>query len=311
MLSDPEKRAKYDRFGREWQRYQQSGAPGGFDWGQWRTPSQEVRASPEPGTRTPPARISRTCSATQASPTSSRRCSGERPAAAPVGPSATAAGRQGARHPPPGAGDVARGVPRHEAHAQQGRAATRGDHSRRRAVGLEGPRPRRGRPRAFSAARAATSTWRSRWLTTKGSSAGAATCTLRSRCPSRPPSWAARCRCRRCPARSTSPSRPRRRKRQPFPAGGQGDAEAQDPRRARRPVRHPAGRDTDGAYGRGASAVRAAPRVADRLAGRATRSVPQRAASPVDAARSGGRMPAVLSARLVRVATGRNGSGGG
>jgi len=35
VLSDPEKRAKYDRFGREWQRYQQTGAPGGFDWGQW------------------------------------------------------------------------------------------------------------------------------------------------------------------------------------------------------------------------------------------------------------------------------------
>lgn len=36
VLSDPEKRKKYDQFGKEWQRYQQSGAPGGgFDWTQW------------------------------------------------------------------------------------------------------------------------------------------------------------------------------------------------------------------------------------------------------------------------------------
>jgi curved DNA-binding protein len=35
VLSDKEKRAKYDRFGQEWQRYQQAGAPGGFDWGPW------------------------------------------------------------------------------------------------------------------------------------------------------------------------------------------------------------------------------------------------------------------------------------
>ena len=33
VLSDKEKRAKYDRFGRDWQRYQQSGGAGGFDWG--------------------------------------------------------------------------------------------------------------------------------------------------------------------------------------------------------------------------------------------------------------------------------------
>jgi DnaJ-class molecular chaperone len=32
VLSDKEKREKYDRFGRDWQRYQQAGAPGGFDW---------------------------------------------------------------------------------------------------------------------------------------------------------------------------------------------------------------------------------------------------------------------------------------
>jgi curved DNA-binding protein len=38
VLSDPEKRAKYDQLGSEWQRYQQSGGrPGGFNWGQWTT----------------------------------------------------------------------------------------------------------------------------------------------------------------------------------------------------------------------------------------------------------------------------------
>lgn len=38
VLSDPEKRARYDQFGREWQRYQQAGAPGGFDWSAWTQP---------------------------------------------------------------------------------------------------------------------------------------------------------------------------------------------------------------------------------------------------------------------------------
>jgi curved DNA-binding protein len=33
VLSDKEKREKYDRFGRDWQRYQQNGDAGGFDWG--------------------------------------------------------------------------------------------------------------------------------------------------------------------------------------------------------------------------------------------------------------------------------------
>jgi len=38
VLSDPEKRAKYDQLGAEWQRYQQTGGqPGGFNWGQWTT----------------------------------------------------------------------------------------------------------------------------------------------------------------------------------------------------------------------------------------------------------------------------------
>jgi curved DNA-binding protein len=36
VLSDPEKRQKYDHLGANWRRYQQTGGqPGGFDWGQW------------------------------------------------------------------------------------------------------------------------------------------------------------------------------------------------------------------------------------------------------------------------------------
>ena len=36
VLSDAEKRAKYDRFGSSWQQYQRRGGdPSGFDWGQW------------------------------------------------------------------------------------------------------------------------------------------------------------------------------------------------------------------------------------------------------------------------------------
>jgi curved DNA-binding protein len=36
VLSDPEKRKKYDAFGRDWERYQQAGGqPGGFDFAQW------------------------------------------------------------------------------------------------------------------------------------------------------------------------------------------------------------------------------------------------------------------------------------
>lgn len=36
VLSDPEKREKYDRFGAHWEQYQrQGGRPEGFDWGQW------------------------------------------------------------------------------------------------------------------------------------------------------------------------------------------------------------------------------------------------------------------------------------
>lgn len=35
VLNDEDKRAKYDQFGREWQRYQQQGAGTGFDWMSW------------------------------------------------------------------------------------------------------------------------------------------------------------------------------------------------------------------------------------------------------------------------------------
>jgi curved DNA-binding protein len=36
VLGDSEKRAKYNRLGTDWQRWQQSGGgPGDFDWGRW------------------------------------------------------------------------------------------------------------------------------------------------------------------------------------------------------------------------------------------------------------------------------------
>ena len=38
VLSDPDKRAKYDQLGADWQRWQQAGGrPGGFDWSRWTT----------------------------------------------------------------------------------------------------------------------------------------------------------------------------------------------------------------------------------------------------------------------------------
>jgi curved DNA-binding protein len=38
VLSDPEKRSKYDRLGADWRRWQQMGGrPGDFDWSQWST----------------------------------------------------------------------------------------------------------------------------------------------------------------------------------------------------------------------------------------------------------------------------------
>jgi curved DNA-binding protein len=46
VLSDPDKRQKYDRFGAQWQQYSRSGGrPEDFDWSQW-------RASPGSGTYT-------------------------------------------------------------------------------------------------------------------------------------------------------------------------------------------------------------------------------------------------------------------
>src|SRR5258706_4071289 len=39
VLSDPEKRKKYDQFGADWERYQNAGGqPGGFDYSQWQAP---------------------------------------------------------------------------------------------------------------------------------------------------------------------------------------------------------------------------------------------------------------------------------
>jgi curved DNA-binding protein len=35
VLTDPDKRAKYDRLGASWNSYQSGGAASGFDWGQW------------------------------------------------------------------------------------------------------------------------------------------------------------------------------------------------------------------------------------------------------------------------------------
>lgn len=38
VLSDPEKRKKYDQLGENWQHYQERGGQGGFDWSQWQQP---------------------------------------------------------------------------------------------------------------------------------------------------------------------------------------------------------------------------------------------------------------------------------
>jgi curved DNA-binding protein len=35
VLGDPEKRAKYDRFGQAWKQYERAGQADGFDWSQW------------------------------------------------------------------------------------------------------------------------------------------------------------------------------------------------------------------------------------------------------------------------------------
>jgi curved DNA-binding protein len=48
VLSDAEKRRKYDELGQNYQRYQQTGGqPGGFDWGQWA--AQGARGQGQPG----------------------------------------------------------------------------------------------------------------------------------------------------------------------------------------------------------------------------------------------------------------------
>ncbi|MFN2225944.1 MAG: DnaJ domain-containing protein, partial [Anaerolineae bacterium] len=45
VLSDPEKRGKYDQLGQDWQRFQRGGGrPGDYDWSRWATgqPGQGV-----------------------------------------------------------------------------------------------------------------------------------------------------------------------------------------------------------------------------------------------------------------------------
>jgi curved DNA-binding protein len=45
VLSDPQKRQKYDALGSQWQQYQRTGGqPGGFDWNQWTTQTQSYDA---------------------------------------------------------------------------------------------------------------------------------------------------------------------------------------------------------------------------------------------------------------------------
>jgi len=46
VLTDPEKRKKYDQFGQDWQRYQQAGGqPGGFNWGDYFSQAARARQS--------------------------------------------------------------------------------------------------------------------------------------------------------------------------------------------------------------------------------------------------------------------------
>jgi curved DNA-binding protein len=46
VLSDPQKRQKYDALGSQWQQYQRTGGrPGDFDWNQWSTQTQSYDAS--------------------------------------------------------------------------------------------------------------------------------------------------------------------------------------------------------------------------------------------------------------------------
>jgi len=43
VLSDPEKRQKYDQLGSDWQRWQQAGGTGGFDWSRWTSGGPRVQ----------------------------------------------------------------------------------------------------------------------------------------------------------------------------------------------------------------------------------------------------------------------------
>ncbi len=52
VLSDPEKRRKYDELGQNYQRWQQAGgAPGGFDWSQWMASQGQARGGQPGGVR--------------------------------------------------------------------------------------------------------------------------------------------------------------------------------------------------------------------------------------------------------------------
>src|SRR6187455_1990755 len=43
VLSDDDKRAKYDRFGADYRHYEQAGGAGGFDWSQYGSPGGGAR----------------------------------------------------------------------------------------------------------------------------------------------------------------------------------------------------------------------------------------------------------------------------
>jgi curved DNA-binding protein len=50
VLSDPEKRARYDQLGTDWQRWQRAGGSGDFDWGRWTTAPGGQRVHVRQGT---------------------------------------------------------------------------------------------------------------------------------------------------------------------------------------------------------------------------------------------------------------------
>ena len=49
VLSDPEKRKKYDDLGANWNSYQQGGGDGNFDWGKWSTQGQQRQSRGQSG----------------------------------------------------------------------------------------------------------------------------------------------------------------------------------------------------------------------------------------------------------------------